>query len=467
MSTPPSTLPPEVLSARGLDDVSQAVQVLRDWDTLEAIPHLARHDRRTDGWIFTLTIWLAMSAASLAVMACLLAFLIGVWTVGLRAFVSLANELKPGWGNWTVFIAAIVCMLVLFYDKRFNEAAGQRLGSSSADLIWPLRFGLWCAKLPSYLMMAMIVGSFLAVAMSPLILASLDFGIWLSEQLRQLDKIIVYMEEMWPAILSVTTVIFFAVLGVRSVKKGWVTALNVICIGGWGLLKMLRLSNRLWSVQENVVIGTVLAAALLYRSKLPFILTRPFSLPFHWLYTGARLLTKRVQLRMLLAQAVRAHQKRNAEAVGGEWRTAVCTECLARFEQCSESISYWRRLRYAWCRNCHSDLHCFAGVQLIEGRLDRHLTVAQEQMEKVLQIDMLTRLLPNAPNMPIDLEAIAIADADDEDIEGFIVAYREKEVEDNLQPLKRLGCRIEPNASVSEITMRNLKKAFRHVEASS
>jgi len=65
--------------------------------------------------------------------------------------------------------------------------------------------------------------------------------------------------------------------------------------------------------------------------------------------------------------------------------------------------------------------------------------------------------------MPMDLDEIVIGDAVDEDVERFIVAYEETESMSSIASLGDLSCRIEPQARLAAITLRNLKEAFRHV----
>lgn len=179
-----------------------------------------------------------------------------------------------------------------------------------------------------------------------------------------------------------------------------------------------------------------------------------------WLMNSTRTFSRRIQLRLLLLQAIRAQVDRNRGIIDNNWAGAVCRACLARYERYRVRFAYWRWISFGRCRKCHGDRHCYTRVRKIAGWLDHAMSASQEQAGDVVKINMLHRLPPRSLSLPIDLEELVIAHAEDEDVETLILLYRSNQPRTDLPKPKRLRCRLTRNSTVSQMGRRQLKQNF-------
>lgn len=182
--------------------------------------------------------------------------------------------------------------------------------------------------------------------------------------------------------------------------------------------------------------------------------------PKRWLINSTSKLRRRVQLRLLLLKAIRSLIERNSQKVNGNWRSAVCQKCLARFVRYRVRFAYWRLISFARCRKCLDDRECYTMVKTIAGWLDRGMDTSQEQVGDQLKVNMLDRLPPRSLSLPIDLEELVVANVEDDDVEVLILLYRSLQPKTDLPKAKRLRCRLARNSTASQMSRRQLKQSF-------
>jgi len=182
--------------------------------------------------------------------------------------------------------------------------------------------------------------------------------------------------------------------------------------------------------------------------------------PKRWLINSTNTLKRRIQLRLLLLRAIRSLIERNSKNVNGNWRSAVCQKCLARFERYWVRFAYWRWISFARCRKCLDDRECYTMVKTIAGWADRGMIESQEQVGNHVKVNMLHRLPPRSLSLPIDLEELVIANVEDDDVEILIFLYREQQPKTDLPKAKRLRCRLARNSTASQMSRRQLKQSF-------
>jgi hypothetical protein len=171
----------------------------------------------------------------------------------------------------------------------------------------------------------------------------------------------------------------------------------------------------------------------------------------------------RLQLRTRLLRASRSQLARNRSIVAGDWRRAVCQNCLSRFELYRVRFAYWRWLSFARCHGCQDDGACYARVRRIEGWLDGRMVASQEQVGDVVRVNMLHRLPPRSLPLPTEMDELIVADAGDEDVETLILVYRRAQPRPRLPRPGRLRFRLTEDSSVSQMSWRQLKQNFRFV----
>lgn len=182
--------------------------------------------------------------------------------------------------------------------------------------------------------------------------------------------------------------------------------------------------------------------------------------PKRWLVSSTGTLRRRIRLRLFLLNAIRLQIERNRRQVDYNWRRTVCQNCLARFQQHRVRFAYCRWISFVRCRKCLSDKYCYTRVSTIAGWLDQCMSASQEQAGDVVKVNMLHRLPPRSLPLPIDLEELVVADAEDEVVETLIFLYRSQQPQTDLPKPKRLRCRLTRNSTVSQMSRRQLKKNF-------
>lgn len=448
MSQAIPTLPATTRSARTAEEMADAVETLSEWPTLEAIPPLARLDRRANGWIFSLISWLAVTAAALLVIACLLLFWSMLWAFGIMILADMSDYLHSGLGIWLT-VAAIAGGLVLLYrDQRLHKFVDDRLRLYLYDLPRPLRWVLQAARGLIYLIVVLILGGVLAALCAVVLLTALDWLSWLAQQPRTPGRLLIYFGRYWPVGLGAVVLVTLAVLGLRSLRRQAVLVAVGMCVGSWGVLRLVQATNALWPGWEPVTVGVLLGLAALYPSRWPFRLAQPMALPLRWLSANGRRVLQRLRLRRSLWQAVRRQRRQNVSRTGKKWRLALCQTCLARLESQQERLAYRRRLRYARCRNCHSDQLCYQGVRRVQGWLDSSMTVRQEQVEDTVRVNLLSYLQDGSRPLPLDLDQMVVADATDHQVEAFLTLYAEKGGEQLVRPFGSISYGLHPAAAI-------------------
>src|SRR5437870_11951584 len=117
--SPPQVVPVKLTSARTLDEMLEAVPLLGECDTLDAVPTLASYDLRAQGWFETFGRWLLVVLLTTALMVVVVWVLVqgGGWLVS--AVRLSAGESMNGPGDLLlrllVFVLVVGLTLLFFY----------------------------------------------------------------------------------------------------------------------------------------------------------------------------------------------------------------------------------------------------------------------------------------------------------------------------------------------------------------
>jgi hypothetical protein len=173
-----------------------------------------------------------------------------------------------------------------------------------------------------------------------------------------------------------------------------------------------------------------------------------------------RILT-RARVRLSLDRALRSQVERNRERTNSDIRSTVCLRCVAKFEGRLLRFSYWRFHIFGRCPRCHNDDMAATSVRRIEGWLNRDTVEITEQGGAVVRTDMLARIDGRDIPWPVHLDRIVVATVGEEDVETFILRYRESYMQVGLPRPRPLRCTLWPKNSTSELSRRQLAGQFR------
>lgn len=250
----------------------------------------------------------------------------------------------------------------------------------------------------------------------------------------------------WLLVVLISTCLLSFMIGVLYLLTTWLTptlspSVNDL-MDGLGEVPL----------QFVVYLAAIVAVSLVFYFRL-----------WPWLADSTRLLTKRINLRVLLFSAINSQIKRNQALVGDNWRLAVCQTCLARHERFRVQFAYWRWIGFARCRKCHDDHNCYTGVRSVEGWLDRAMSAAQQKVGDAVRVNLLHRLPPGPASLAVDIEEVVVADAEDEEVETLILLYHSVQRTAGLPRARRMRCRLTGNTTISLMGRRQLKQNFRLV----
>jgi hypothetical protein len=116
--SPPSLVPEKLKGAKTLDEMLEAVPLLAECDTLEALPPLANYDRRADGWFTTMGYWLLVMLLTVGLMVLVVSALVWLGELLISAVGPSADELMNGLGGLPLRLLVLVLVAglsVLFF----------------------------------------------------------------------------------------------------------------------------------------------------------------------------------------------------------------------------------------------------------------------------------------------------------------------------------------------------------------
>jgi len=158
--------------------------------------------------------------------------------------------------------------------------------------------------------------------------------------------------------------------------------------------------------------------------------------------------------------AVRDAASRALESIAGIWegRAAelLCCSCLVRLE-CRRAAKPRENTRWLVCRSCRRAGKVLKGIRQVVAVLDDRRTQEQPRHDGLLRVNWLKR------RTLFDFDRVEIVAAPDEEVERFLIhvgndtdAWRQKRY-------KRMPCRVAVDCSLSEHTLRILRRTFGEV----
>jgi hypothetical protein len=454
-----SALPARAYTAPTLDDMRRRAEALRDSESLEAIAPLVLLDRQAPGWLAPAGSWLARALALLAAILFLLAFLLGCCALGALMAARLVADVYPGWGLVSAALLLAIAAPLLWRDTRVRGGIALLRGPAPARLWRPAAAAVWVLRLVMIAVVACWASLYLILALFPMMFALILLIRWPAPAIDRLGLAGGSLLAAGAQALLVVGLAALLLLALVYAQRAWAGRAILALIGVWAMLAYP------WRADTTAIAPVIVAAAFLWVRGGSSPLAEPLNDQLRGLLAKAHRLDKQLALRRLIAGAADAQQRRNRAAAGGDWRLAVCRNCLARFEARSVRLGVVRRLELARCPGCHSDSACYAGVRRVEGWLGLPMPDAQ-QSGPLLMVELTSRLLAPGRCFPPALDTIVVARASDELVERFVIAYRERQHMAGLSPLKRLDCRVEPGTPLGENTRRMLRAAFRSVSLS-
>lgn len=132
-----------------------------------------------------------------------------------------------------------------------------------------------------------------------------------------------------------------------------------------------------------------------------------------------------------------------------------CPYCFVQFDRCEFSLLRWKRVTYYGCRTCSQSRRFFEGriIAVLDNRLKRK----NHQDDGILYVNWLElRTL-------FDFNEVRIVQADDEDVERFIV-----QLGNDTDPFRNFRyrqaiCTVSSGCNLSENSMRILRQTFESV----
>jgi HEAT repeat protein len=137
-----------------------------------------------------------------------------------------------------------------------------------------------------------------------------------------------------------------------------------------------------------------------------------------------------------------------AKPLKSQWKTLLCSACLARMELKRGHDAEW----YA-CRVCGKLGHALTGIENVVAVLDERWPEEQRREGGALRVNWLRR------KALFDFDSVEIVRVNDLEAERFCIAVGNDMDEYRRARYKKMGCAIRDGAA-SESTLRNLRSLF-------
>lgn len=507
------------MTSSSITNQLQSVEGLRTEITYNAVPELARLDRRATGWgcIFLITLFgLCAFAVVLIALYALLIWWLAIVVQLLRTFLF---QLSPTTGKlWLVAIMVLSVFLVVFSPRWHSLMRTPDLWKK-AEVQGAMSYVHLIGSIPSRVGMSLLAGSFL-----PFTLFALSFPLirWHSFWQWFRSWVLSFVPSDWAFILPwipYALLVLGALVLVDWSQRVPRTGLIITLLTAWGLMGGyfaiswlvsefpppgffdLSLQN-LWpmssEVAESEIVGLsslpgnlfILGAALSWRglyelmsTSWPFAaisiylflglaypvgvsywLARVYYLPYAIFRNTLDFTLDRSLLRIRIAEVLRSHLEQNKERLADDSWRAVCATDLQRFIELRAKRSYFRAASFYHCPVCKRDMDTLNHVDCISVRLDKGMSETVEQNERVLWLNGLHWIDESVQTVQAPFESIVISHASDYDIELF-VAYCQQSPK-LKESLQRATCHILEGYLPEENTLRMLQHSVWQLNAS-
>jgi hypothetical protein len=155
-------------------------------------------------------------------------------------------------------------------------------------------------------------------------------------------------------------------------------------------------------------------------------------------------------------QLVRGIAQETGQRLGYRFTELLCPACLSHYAAHQVTLPEWQTVTYYGCRQCGQSRVFWQGQVVV--RLDRDMSQKWLVQEKLIQINWLAR------RSLFDFDAVTIVQANDEEVERFVVQVGNDTDEQRRPRYKQMHCMVAAKAGLSENTMRILQRTFGRVE---
>ncbi len=468
-------------NAKTVPAMLEAVNQLRESDTVQAIPYLARIDRRATGWLYTLfrgSFQLMLGLAWFYINVRILAW---VWQFLSRVVVGFLESTFPDRGGVGFVAILLAGAAVLFRSSGLRDVLlGHERWPDRDDPIWPIRFVLQAMEWGVQATMVAIAGIFLVFSLLPIVFLALDASLQLAIWWQQRFAFSELLQSFWLPLLSTALFISGVVYMLSRRSREKLIRLNLIIWGGLGLaditwaiynagsrwllsatqemsnfgivflqLFIIRLQEASWWTLPAILAGL----AIIYPVGWAITVTRFVYPPFPIFRNGLYWLQQRILLRWHVARTLSWHRHRNRQQIDNDFWAAVCQEHLLRFTSSRVRRSYLRKITYFHCPKCNQDNSVYTNVECIGLQFDDGLKTNAYQAGQTLFLNGKNWLDNNSlASVPI-FDAVIIGNLNDEFVvERFITAYtnlNERQTSHAAhKPLKGMTVRLQKDCSL-------------------
>jgi hypothetical protein len=162
------------------------------------------------------------------------------------------------------------------------------------------------------------------------------------------------------------------------------------------------------------------------------------------------------KLQNAAVELIRGIAQESGQQFGHRYNRLLCPRCLAHYAPYKVSLPEWQTATYYGCRQC-SQSRIFWEGQVV-ARLDQEMSQKWLVQEELIQVNWL------AHRRLFDFDAIAIAQAGDQEVERFAIQVGNDTDEQRQPRYKQMRCVVATECGLSENTMRILQRIFGQVE---
>ncbi len=502
-------IPESARQARSVPQMSAAVEVLRSAETVQAMPYLARIDRKVTGWLTIIAVYALRMSLALGFFA--LAFVVALLSLRLvlQYGAALTMVIRSERTQLVWLLLLLVGGLLVARSKAIRRMLEQGDVWPDTQVPRPLYPVLRLADGLSKGLVVALVLCFALLWLLPSVLFILEASVRLPEWYQQRELLLGLVRPIWGAVLALVIVSIPLIYWIsqRQNRNGLIQAVVfVLSIAGLATLFVVTPRDAGWLYYDGafwnapalplpeplfgyyvqfaawaadplaplaVLPAPAIAFGLLILALIfPFGMAPGLASPLRWpflLFRDALYWSwSRMRLRWAARRAIRDHARRNRGQVSGDPWATVCREHLLRFETKTVKRSYFRKLSYHFCPACGEDNQTYNGVECLTLLLDRSADVTPQMQGSALMISGILWLLDGGKQTPPVFDAIVIGQVQPLDIEEFIlhyVQYTDGAPSAHHKPLARVTARIARDSNIELGQRRMLENHVAKTEA--
>lgn len=161
-------------------------------------------------------------------------------------------------------------------------------------------------------------------------------------------------------------------------------------------------------------------------------------------------------LRTCSQQLIRGIATQNRQTLGGQLTKLVCPRCLTRFRAYDIDVSWLEKVTYYGCRSCGQSREHLSGQ--VFAVLDRQMADELVERHNIVRVNWLAR------RSLFDFDAVAIAQATDEEVERFAVQVGNDTDTTRQGRYRHMRCVVSDGSNLSQNSLKILNRTFGSVE---